>query len=106
MGEIAINMTWLVGQNENCAIQVDDPDVSGVHCQVDRTEDGRYLVTDLGSEHGTRIRSRRGHLRPAHRHEEILPGEVLVIGRSEIRWAQTPEFIFNRANPTSVVEEL
>lgn len=55
-----------IGRKEDNTIPVENPTVSGHHCEV-FFEDGYYLVRDLGSTNGTRINHRDigdGKLRP------------------------------------------
>jgi diguanylate cyclase (GGDEF)-like protein len=43
----------LIGRTEDCEVQNLDPSVSRCHARIERREDGRYWVTDLGSTNGT-----------------------------------------------------
>lgn len=98
---IAIDMTWLIGTDPTCAVRVDDPYASGVHCRIDRVEGGAgWLVSDLGSTNGTWIRSPWGDRRRVRLFDPIHSGEILVVGRSELVWGQETAFRFSRAVPS------
>src|SRR5262245_7709420 len=43
----------LIGRQEDCAIRNTDTSVSRYHAKIARSEDGEYIVTDLGSTNGT-----------------------------------------------------
>lgn len=86
---------WIVGTDSNCDVRVNDPYASNRHCEVAMTDSGTYLVRDLGSTNGTRIRrvvkvNDLGEVRPldtkVYDWTLIQPGDVLVVGRSEIPW--------------------
>ena len=91
-----IEQSWVVGTAEACAVRVRDPFASLVHCRVDRLTDGRFVVTDLGSMNGTRIRhgdSVRGLTTQltGGLAFTIKPGDTLIVGRGEIPWAHDSE---------------
>ena len=48
-------------------------------------ERGRYFVEDLGSTNGTRVR-RAGRYLKVTVAEPLLPGDVVVVGRTHIPW--------------------
>src|SRR6185503_7487726 len=90
-----IARTWTVGKDPGCDVRVDDEYASSRHCQVALTEAGAYVVRDLGSTNGTRIRrmavvnalgvQRRVDIK-VYDWTLIQPGDILVVGRSEIPW--------------------
>lgn len=75
---------WVIGRWPSCDIQVDDEYASGEHCVVERQEDGRLVVTDLGSTNGTYLIPEG---QPALRVISPCiwnPGVTLRVGRSDI----------------------
>ena len=84
-----IEQSWIVGTAASCSVRVDptqDPYVSVTHCRVDLLEDGRYVVTDLGSTNGTHINNTR--IRSGVP-TQIKPGDTLVLSsRTRIPWAR------------------
>ena len=46
---------YTIGRSEDCDICIPVQTVSGRHCLLDRTEDGRYAVKDNNSTNGTRV---------------------------------------------------
>ena len=50
--------TVLVGRDDECDVQVDDPRVSRRHLRIDCRDDG-WIVEDLTSTHGTWVDSER-----------------------------------------------
>ena len=79
-----IEMSWVVGSAQSCAVRVADEYVSAVHCRVDRLSDGTYIVTDLGSTNGTWI-----NLTQVTSPTRIRPGDTLRVGHSDIPWARS-----------------
>jgi len=50
--------SWLIGSHPDCDLVVDDPHVSGRHCQLTRTAEG-FQLTDLSSTNGTYVNGTR-----------------------------------------------
>jgi pSer/pThr/pTyr-binding forkhead associated (FHA) protein len=48
----------LIGRIADCDVRVKDETVTRGHARIDH-EDGRYWVTDLGSDNGTYVNGRR-----------------------------------------------
>lgn len=78
---------WLVGKDSDCDVQVNDDYVSGHHCLVTRIGD-TYSITDLGSTNGTWIRKSNGKDVRARQATPIEPGDILIVGRSQIPWSR------------------
>lgn len=98
MTDTIIDLSWVVGAADTCAIRVDDPYASPAHCRIDRIErGGGFLVTDLGTTNGTWIRNAFGALRRVVGTQRIQWGETLRVGRSELVWSGDQEFVFHRA---------
>jgi len=45
----------VIGRRSDCDIVIANPNVSAHHCRLDRSDEGQWLVTDLGSTNGTWI---------------------------------------------------
>jgi pSer/pThr/pTyr-binding forkhead associated (FHA) protein len=67
----------IVGRDPDCDVRLRDPSVSRLHCEISQIN-GRLLVLDLESSHGTFINGRR--VRFAH----VVPGDTLRLGRTRL----------------------
>ena len=74
--ELSPAETVYVGRGLECAIRTDDGMVSRRHSQI-RMEGGRFVVEDLGSANGTRLRDQP--LSP-HVRVSLAAGEAIAIG--------------------------
>ena len=72
------------GRGPDADVQVDDEYASPRHCRIWR-ERGVYFVEDLGSTNGTRVR-RLGLDLKAEPRLLLLPGDVVIVGRTHIPW--------------------
>lgn len=83
LGERAIvlvpGVKMVVGRAEQCAISIDDPQVSRAHAAF-LARAGRVTVRDLGSRNGVVV---NGSKIPGS--VEIRPGDVTMIGKHELR---------------------
>jgi hypothetical protein len=69
----------LLGRSRDCDLTVDDPNVSRRHAEL-RNEDGRWIVTDLGSTNGIKVNGRRAQ-------EAVLEdGDELALGLVRLRF--------------------
>lgn len=71
-----------VGRSRACSLALSDPDASKEHLRLS-WEDGAWVMTDLGSRHGTRVNGRpaeRAVLRPFDR---IAVGNTVMIFESD-----------------------
>jgi thermitase len=72
----------VIGREAGCDLQLlDDPTVSRRHARI-TLRDGRALVEDLGSSHGTAV---DGRPIPAQRPTPLPRGATLTIGRTTLR---------------------
>jgi pSer/pThr/pTyr-binding forkhead associated (FHA) protein len=84
---------WLIGREADCDLIIPHPEVSGRHCRLLRTADGRFWVEDLGSTNGTFARGQR-----IASTVEVEPGELVLLGPSVpmpwpaagLEWQPTP----------------
>jgi pSer/pThr/pTyr-binding forkhead associated (FHA) protein len=67
----------IVGRDPDCDVRLHDPSVSRLHCEISQIN-GRLVVVDLESRHGTFINGRR--VRFAH----LGPGDTLRLGRTRV----------------------
>lgn len=72
-----------LGRNETNDFPIEDPSVSGFHCELHLLEAGLF-VTDLGSTNGTYI---DGEL---IKEGELRPGQTLELGRVKLLWELPP----------------
>jgi hypothetical protein len=68
-----------IGRLPECAVVLDDPNVSRRHAQV-RREGDAVMVVDLGSTNGTRV---NGVVVREHR---LAPGDVVTVGGTALRF--------------------
>jgi len=68
----------VIGRSRDCDVVVDDANVSRRHAEV-RPRGGAWVLTDLGSTNGTRLRGRR-----IERSEVVQPGDEIEVGSSLI----------------------
>ena len=70
---------WLLGSDSTCEVVVDhDPYVSGLHCIVERRQDGTLVVRDRDSRNGTFIDGN-----PVEA-AELRVGSYLQVGRTTL----------------------
>ena len=69
----------LIGRSRDCDVTVDDPNVSRRHAEL-RNEDGRWIITDLGSTNGVKVNGRRVE------QAALEPGDELVFGLARMRF--------------------
>lgn len=76
---------FVLGRAPSCNIVVDDPFVGARHALV-RVDTGyNAIISDLGSTNGTRI-LRHGIELKVVAPTPLLPGDVIIIGRTRIPW--------------------
>lgn len=63
----------ILGSSPDAGILLEDHSVSGHHCRIDKI-DGQFIVSDLGSVHGTFVNGIRVGEWP------LSPGDVLGVG--------------------------
>jgi hypothetical protein len=67
----------LIGRSRDCDITLEDPNASRRHAEL-RNEDGRWVITDLGSTNGIKVNGRRVE-------EAVLrPGDELTLGLAKL----------------------
>jgi hypothetical protein len=69
----------LIGRSRDCDVTLDDPNVSRRHAEL-RNEDGRWIVTDLGSTNGVKVNGRRAES------AALEPGDELQFGLARFRF--------------------
>ena len=69
-----------LGRESGNTVSVHDPLVSRKHATIQRTPDGRYLLTDLGSMHGTWVAGQR------ITQVILAPGDEIRIGSTRLRF--------------------
>lgn len=78
----------VIGHNTDVQLDLDDPEVSPIHCMIELREDGYYLC-DLGSETGTLMNGQRVLDEPIHSNDEIQIGQYKIIFFSGVPKAKT-----------------
>ncbi|HEX8067316.1 MAG TPA: DUF3662 and FHA domain-containing protein [Thermoleophilaceae bacterium] len=69
----------LIGRSRDCDVTLDDPNVSRRHAEM-RNEDGRWVVTDLGSTNGIKVNG--GRVEQA----VLEPGDEIALGLARLRF--------------------
>ena len=72
---VALHLPLVVGRGKSADLDLPDQWVSRVHCRLSE-EDGRMIVTDLGSRHGVFVNDTRV------KRAELRPGDLLQVGAS------------------------
>jgi hypothetical protein len=67
--------SYCIGRSHEAQIPVNDAQISRHHCKLEAGPDGQWVVTDLGSANGTRI---KGQKVASHR---LAAGDVVQLGR-------------------------
>jgi hypothetical protein len=67
-----------IGRDSNQDIQLDDPKVSKQHADLNVSPEGRYVVTDLGSQNGTTVNGTQIS------QQELYQGDQIGLGDSRI----------------------
>jgi hypothetical protein len=67
----------LLGRSRAARIRFADPTVSRRHAVLHRLDDGGWLITDLGSTHGTRVNGR-----PVRTAAALRDGDHVALGRA------------------------
>jgi Protein of unknown function (DUF3662)/FHA domain len=68
-----------IGRLPECAITLDDPNVSRRHAQI-RREGANVVIVDLGSTNGTKVNG------VAVRDRRLVPGDTITIGTTTLRF--------------------
>jgi len=71
-----------IGRSKNCGLALVDLHVSSRHARLWLSEQGSYLLEDLGSSNGTRINHKEVKSRV-----ELVDGDKIFVGKSVIRFA-------------------
>ncbi len=82
-GRIELGDRTTIGRDPASAICVRDPSASRQHAEIRRRDDGRFLLVDLGSRHGTFVGKRRI--------EEVVleDGDELLIGPARFTFEES-----------------
>ncbi|MGD0082315.1 MAG: DUF3662 and FHA domain-containing protein [Acidimicrobiales bacterium] len=68
-----------IGRLPECAVALDDPNVSRRHAQI-RREGGQVVVVDLGSTNGTKVNG------VSVRQQQLAPGDTITVGSTTLRF--------------------
>ncbi len=68
-----------IGRLPECAVVLDDPNVSRRHAQL-RREGGQVVLVDLGSTNGTKVNG------ATVREQRLVPGDVISVGTTTLRF--------------------
>ncbi len=68
----------LIGRAEDCGLRLRVGTVSRHHCSVELDEDGRWIVRDLGSTHGTHVGESRIEQVPLEDHLAVRIGPAVI----------------------------
>ncbi|MDQ3298924.1 MAG: ATP-binding protein [Myxococcota bacterium] len=75
-----VSATTVIGRNDSCQIQLDDPMVSPTHAEITRDQSGGHRIRDLGSRRGTYVGSHKVTEAP------LRDGDELMIGPCRMRF--------------------
>lgn len=67
-----------IGRLADCAVQLDDPNVSRYHAEIRPAGEG-YVVADLGSTNGTKVNGVRVTERPLRDGDDVVVGSTRLL---------------------------
>lgn len=73
-----VKPTITIGRVRRCDIQVADPAVSRLHCEIERGPDGMCIIVDVGSRNGLYVNDVRVS------RAELWPGMWIFLGSTEL----------------------
>ena len=95
---------WVIGSRPDCDIIVDQPTVSGRHCQI-QFEDGQWQVKDLDSTNGTWVDGVRIEaVRDIDRGTPIRLGQTVYLDWQQVPSTE-PEITIGRSKENDVTLE-
>jgi pSer/pThr/pTyr-binding forkhead associated (FHA) protein len=71
--------TVMIGSLPSNQIAIAAPGVEPIHCLVERRDDGRWFVTDLGTLTGVKLNGQRVKVEAP-----VGPGDVIEVGAAKI----------------------
>lgn len=74
----------VIGRAETVDVQIDDPSVSRVHCQIMRSPSGRWLIQDFGSRNHTYVGDHEISK------QELIHGDVIRVGPAKMVFSGSP----------------
>jgi len=73
-----------IGRSRECTIPIKgDPEISRIHCTIQRQEDGSYLIIDEESRNGTFLNGKRIYSNEEH---TLKDGDEIRIGATKFRF--------------------
>lgn len=81
----------VIGHQADVQLDLDDPEISPIHCMVELRDDG-YYICDLGSEFGTIKNGKRILDEKLESNDEIQLGQYKIVFFSGIPKPKSPEF--------------
>ena len=98
-GKVGLEYTSVVvGRSQHVDVQLSDPAVSLRHCEITYVDGEGFRLLDLGSTSGTLVNGR-----PALDAVELKHGDVVALGRSELRFLRAKEAPVEKPREPSVV---
>lgn len=73
----------IIGRLPECDLVLADPNVSRRHAEIRSSDDGGYIIGDLGSTNGTKVNGLR-----IYADQRLVPGDSITIGATTIRFDQ------------------
>lgn len=90
----------VIGHQADVQLDLDDPEVSPIHCMIELRDDG-YYICDLGSEYGTVKNGERVLDEKLESNDEIQLGQYKIIFFSGIPKPKSPVFSASTVKPAS-----
>ena len=72
--EIPLGRDAFIGRESDCEIVLDDPEASGRHARLQLSDDGSFVLRDVGSTNGTYVNGDRIDVHTLSDHDTILIG--------------------------------
>ncbi len=90
----------VIGHQADVQLDLDDPEVSPIHCMIELRDDG-YYVCDLGSEYGTIKNGQRILDEKLESNDELQLGQYKIVFFSGIPKPKSPVFSASSTKPTA-----
>lgn len=71
----------VIGRDSSCAIRLQDPEVSSVHCKISVPEERTFILEDLDSTNGTFLNKK-----PVTKPTQIFYSDRIVLGKTVFRF--------------------
>jgi pSer/pThr/pTyr-binding forkhead associated (FHA) protein len=83
---ISVNRHVTIGRNPDCDVIIAEPSISRRHAELQHHPDGRWLLTDANSTHGTFVQKPDGSFQRITE-ARVSPGDHIRLGQVSLKVA-------------------